>query len=91
MDSTLSIRRAGPADDHVIARVSRLDSALPLAGPKLVAEVDGEIVAAISLENGTRVADPFRPTASIVEVLRLRRAQLGTAPNHRRARPYWLS
>lgn len=99
MDSTLSIRYAGPADDSGVARVSALDSASPPPAPRLVAELDGEIVAAISIADGSPVSDPFRPTASIVELLRVRRAQVEAArqPLRRRwlayprARPYWRS
>jgi hypothetical protein len=42
----------------------------------LVAEVDGTPVAAISLVDGHVVADPFERTADVVELLRLRAAQL---------------
>jgi hypothetical protein len=76
MDSTLTVRRAAPADDAAITRVSSLDSARPPVGPTLVAELNDEIVAAVSLRDGAVVADPFRPTTAIVEMLRLRRRQL---------------
>ena len=32
----------------------------------LVAEVDGEIVAAVPIDGGRAIADPFRPTADVV-------------------------
>jgi len=38
----------------------------------LVAEVDDRIVAAIPLAGGPAIADPFHPTADIVELLRVR-------------------
>ena len=76
MDSTLTVRRAASGDDAAIKRVSALDSARPPVGPTLIAELDDEIVAAVSLRSGAVVADPFRPTAAIVEMLRLRRRQL---------------
>ena len=38
----------------------------------LVAEIDERIVAAVPLDGGRAIADPFRPTADIVELLRTR-------------------
>ncbi len=36
----------------------------------LLAEVDGEVRAALSLRDGTAIADPFRPTFGVLELLR---------------------
>ena len=47
-----------------------LDSARPLAGPALVAEENGAIVAALCLSTGRAVADPFVPSLHLVELLR---------------------
>jgi hypothetical protein len=41
-----------------------------------VAEVDGNIHAAISLSDGRAIADPFRHTAELVDLLKMRAAQL---------------
>ena len=47
----------------------------------LVAEVDERIVAAVPLAGGRAIADPFRPTADIVELLAgPRRAGLAGPP-----------
>ena len=72
-------RRAAIADATRIRVLARLDDKRMPAGPFLVADVAGEIVAAVSLSNGTVVADPFRLTADAVAMLRLRAAQVGTA------------
>lgn len=56
--------------------MAALDSARMPAEPVLLAEVEGTTVAAISLMDGHVVADPFEWTAEIVELLRLRAAQL---------------
>lgn len=64
------IRRAYPDDQAVLARLTSLDSAPPIAGPALVAEQGGELRAALDLERGEIVADPFRPTAHLAELLR---------------------
>ncbi|HZT85548.1 MAG TPA: hypothetical protein VE984_09035 [Gaiellaceae bacterium] len=49
----------------------------PLHGGEwIVADVDGVPVAAVSVEDGTTVYDPFRPTSQAVSLLRLRRKQV---------------
>ncbi|MBV9464847.1 MAG: hypothetical protein JO169_01910, partial [Solirubrobacterales bacterium] len=45
------------------------------AQPALVAEIDGELCAALSLADGRVVADPFRPSGALLELLRMRAAQ----------------
>jgi hypothetical protein len=72
------MRRATIADAGRIRVLARLDDKRLPAGPFLVAEVAGEIVAAVSLSNGTVVADPFRLTSDAVAMLRLRAAQVST-------------
>jgi hypothetical protein len=66
-------------DAPALARLAALDSQRPLVGPVLLAEIDGEPWAAIALETGRVVADPFRPTAALVALLRSRAAQLAVA------------
>jgi hypothetical protein len=41
-----------------------------------VAEVDGVPVAAVSVEDGATVYDPFRPSLQAVSLLKLRRKQV---------------
>ena len=45
-------------------------------GDWLVADVDGVPVAAVSVEDGTTVYDPFRPTSQAVSLLKLRSKQV---------------
>ena len=71
------MRRATAADSARIWELARLDDKRLPAGPFLVAEVAGEIEAAVSLSSGTAVANPFRLTADAVAMLRLRAAQVG--------------
>ena len=81
------IRRTTPDDGAALRRLAALDDARALRGDALVAEVDGEIRAALSLTDRRAIADPFRPTAELVELLRTRAAQLHAseaAPGHRR-------
>jgi hypothetical protein len=57
----------------------RLDGARPLAGPALVAEENGAIVAGLCLSTERAVADPFVPSLQLVELLRQHAAH-GKAP-----------
>ena len=75
-DATVVIRVATPADLDDLRRLAALDSARALLGTVLVAESDGEIRAAYSVEEGRAIADPFVPTAGHVELLKARSALL---------------
>jgi hypothetical protein len=70
------IRPAVAADAVAVLRLAALDSARPPTGETLVAEQAGSLVAALSLSDGDVIADPFRPTADIVGLLRMRAGQL---------------
>jgi hypothetical protein len=81
----LVIRTARPEDDPVITRLAQLDGHRPLDPPLehtrlLVAELEGEVLAALPLDGDHPLADPFRPTASLVEMLELRATQLRREP-----------
>ena len=71
-EATVVIRVATPADRDELAGLAALDSARRLRGTVLVAQSDGEIRAAYSVEQERAIADPFRPTAGLVELLRAR-------------------
>src|SRR4051794_5090248 len=58
-ESTVVIRVATPADREDLRRLAELDSALALRGMVLVAEGDGQIRAAWSVDEGRAIADPF--------------------------------
>jgi hypothetical protein len=66
----VTIRLAGADDDEGIARVAGRDSRPVPPAPRLVAERDGAIEAVLSLRTRELVADPFRRTAELVELLR---------------------
>ena len=80
--SAITIRSAHNSDEQTLARLARMDSARSLSGDVLLAEVCGEAVAAIDLETGRAVADPFRRTADVVALLKLRAS--GSEPALRR-------
>jgi hypothetical protein len=78
----LTLRYADPADTEALDRLAALDSRRAPRGVVLVAEVGGELWAAISLDDSHTVADPFRPTGELVALLverarQLRRKQRG--------------
>jgi hypothetical protein len=72
----LTIRPAAAADESAVRRLSALDSAFPPTGDVLLGEVDGELWAALSIDTGHAVADPFRPSGDLVDLLRFRAERL---------------
>lgn len=75
----LTIRRARDADRAALDRLAELDSAAAgsMRGDVLVAETEGRLLAAVSLSDGTTVADPFARTGELRSLLALRARQLG--------------
>jgi hypothetical protein len=71
-----TIRTAGSRDVEALRRLAQLESARPLTGQILLAELDGAPIAAVSLETGAAIADPFRHTAQAVELLMQRRYRI---------------
>lgn len=76
---SVTIRHAFPDDALALVRLASLDSAELPSEPMLVAEVNGELRAAISLRDGAAIADPFHRTQALVELLAARAAQLAAA------------
>jgi hypothetical protein len=72
----IAIRMAAPADAQAVRDLALLDSAHTTGGDALVAEVDGEIRAALPLAGERVIADPFEPTAELASLLELRARQL---------------
>jgi hypothetical protein len=83
-DKTLTIRHADASDMGALFRLAALDSAAPLTGDALVAEVGGELWAAVELETGSAIADPFRQSGELVDLLRLQASLDGGADRPRR-------
>ena len=75
----VAIRLAEPQDATALAELAEIDSTPHFAergGPVLVAESRGHPLAALDVEQDTAVADPFEPSAPLVDLLRLRARQL---------------
>jgi hypothetical protein len=83
MTTSLVLRPATSADTADLERLAALDSARPLDGDVLLAYAGGELRAALSVSSGRHVADPFWPTADLVELLE---AAAGDRPRRRLGR-----
>jgi hypothetical protein len=83
--SPLTIRPATAADASAVRRLAVLDSSREPAGRILVAEENHTVVAALSVDDLTTVADPFEPTAAAVALLRARAVALRSLGR----RPSW--
>lgn len=81
-------RLAGADEGAAVARLAELDSARTPTGPVLVAEIGGELWAALSLEDFHAVSDPFRPTGELLFLLVERGRQLRRHRERRTRR--WL-
>ena len=76
----VTLRYAVPADADELDRLAQLDSTRAPRGAVLVAEVDGELWAAISLDDQHAIADPFRPSGELVVLLVERARWLRRSP-----------
>jgi hypothetical protein len=70
-DAPLTIRHADSVDLSALQRLAALDSRRIPSGELFVAEVSGSLLAAVSIDTGAVIADPFEHTAAIVDLLRL--------------------
>ena len=75
--ASITIRAAGVRDEQAIRRLAQRDSHPVPDGALLIALVDGEARAALSLTSGEAIADPFHRTDELVSMLALRRSELG--------------
>ena len=82
-----TIRVLDPVTDRkALYRLAGRDSAAVPTGKVLVAEFDGRLVAALSLDTGALIADPFTATGEVVARLQARAAQLSHGERGRTAR-----
>jgi hypothetical protein len=92
VDTRVTFRHAGAADAAAIAELAQLDSSRAPRGDVIVADAGGELWAAVSLEDGHAVANPFRPSGELtwrlVERAReINRASRGTQRRSWRTSP----
>jgi hypothetical protein len=82
----ITIRFAYPDDAAALRRLAALDSQPLPPGPLLVAEVGGELWAAVNVTGAPRtIADPFRHTAELGSLLHERAERLTRRPQLRPA------
>jgi hypothetical protein len=74
--ASITIRRLAEEERGRVQWLAQLDSARVPDGLLLGAEIEGRLLAAISLDTGEVVADPFSRTAEVRALLELRAAQV---------------
>jgi hypothetical protein len=82
-NTALTIRRATAADAFALRRLATIDSAAPPTGDVLLAQMGDELWAAVSVDTGAAIADPFRPSGDLVDLLRYRAERLSGHPHIR--------
>ena len=83
MEGNVTLRLADDGDARRLRILAQLDSARFPSGPTLIAEVDGRLRAALPLYGGAPIADPFRRSADLIELLTARAEQLAGAERRR--------
>lgn len=86
---TVALRLAERDEAPVVRRLAALDDAPAPQGPVLLALLDGEAVAALSMLDRRVVANPFLSTRDVVDLLRLRAEHIA-GPGPRGGRPALL-
>jgi hypothetical protein len=69
------IRESDVADADRLRRLAQLDSARLPEQPLVVAELDGELRVAVSVNDGSVIADPFHRTADLVALAEMHASQ----------------
>jgi hypothetical protein len=82
----VTIRHALPSDAEALVVLAKLDSSHPPHGASLVAEVGGELWAAISVDDGHVIATPFRPSGELAFRLIERASELRRVERRRTRR-----
>ena len=80
----IELRLAGPGDAEAVRGLALLDERPELEGAVLIGLVDGQAAAAVSLDDGRVVADPFIRTDQVVALLRVRAQPPSDGPAWRR-------
>src|SRR4051794_18395768 len=81
------IRHARPDEADALATLAQLDSSRAPRGDVLVADVQGELWAAVSVDDGHAVANPFRPSGELTFRLSERARELDARSRRARSGP----
>ena len=88
LSPTVTVRRSRDDDALRLRDLADLDSARVPTDVMLIAEVDGELRAAVALDDRNVIADPFHRTEHLVDLLEVARREEATpAPTARAWRP----
>src|SRR5919106_5190596 len=71
----ITIRHSTNGDRAGVEELAELDGRPAPGGDTLLAEVNGTLWAAVGVEDGAAVADPFLPTGGVVWLLPIRAEQ----------------
>jgi hypothetical protein len=74
-ECSITIMRSSEVDGAELARLAALDGQSVPNGEALLAYVGDELRAAVPLKGRGALADPFRLTGDVIELLRLRARQ----------------
>src|SRR5947209_11216285 len=72
----VTLREAVAGDRERLRALAELDSGEMPSGGALVAEVDGRLRAALPLDGGRPLADPFHRGVELIDLLKVRARQL---------------
>jgi hypothetical protein len=75
MTEPITITRSTDEDRLAIDELAALDSRRPPRGEALLAFIGTELRAAVPLDGGEAIADPFHHTVELVDLLRVRATQ----------------
>jgi hypothetical protein len=78
--SEITLRPANDGDAQALERLAQLESRPLSAGPHLVAARNGVVEAALCLQTGELIADPFRRTVELCCLLRCHAGGARLAP-----------
>jgi hypothetical protein len=71
----ITIRHSAGGDRTRVLELAQLDGRAAPAGEMLLAEVGGKLWAAVGIEDGAAVADPFEPSGEVEWLLQMRAEQ----------------
>jgi hypothetical protein len=71
----ITIRHSTNADRPRVLELAQLDGRPMPVGELLLAEVGGRLWAAVGIDDGAAVADPFEPSEEVVWLLQMRAEQ----------------